>query len=302
MFDLVHDSPEALPVFGAAAKLLNDKDPRNLVKATTDKEIYENRLGQILCCTQAMAAWSVLSSCAPKPWIVAGYSVGELAAWGVAGVFDPEQVLRLTVRRAKLMDDATQERSGLAAIRGLTQKVLMPLCDQHGVYIAIINGVDQFLVGGTNEALVDFVKAASAHGAQAKTIPVAVPSHTPLLKAASHGFRDIVAESRHEREMPAEVRLLSGIDGGPVFDIKEGLEKLALQIEQTVNWAACMEACRAARVTKVIELGPGNALIRLFNEAMPGFDAHSLFEFRSLSGIKHWLSGSVAVKSEAENP
>jgi len=301
MFDLLHDSPGALQIFEAAAKILKDKDPRDLVKETTDEAIHTNRLGQILCCTQAMAAWSVLSPCAPKPWVLAGYSVGELAAWGVAGIFNPEEVLQLTAKRAELMDDATLEPSGLAAVRGLTREALLPLCKQHGVYIAIINGADHFLVGGTNQALVDFARAAKAHGAhQAKTILVAVPSHTPFLKAASNGFRVVLEESRHKREMPAEVRLLSGIDGGPVFDIKKGLENLALQIEQTVDWAACMEACRAARVTRVLELGPGNALIRMFNEATPDFDAHSFSEFRSLSGVKHWLSGSPNLKSGAE--
>jgi [acyl-carrier-protein] S-malonyltransferase len=94
--------------------------------------------------------------------------------------------------------------------------------------------------------------------------------------------------------MPADVRLLSGIDGAAIFDVHAGADKLARQIKQTVDWANCMESCRAAGVTKVIELGPGNALARLMHEFMPDGDVHSLSEFHSLPGFVHWVQRSSA--------
>ncbi|MCW5889465.1 MAG: hypothetical protein KIT14_02830 [bacterium] len=39
--------------------------------------------------------------------MVAGFSVGELAAWGVAGALDSHTTLELVARRAELMDAAT---------------------------------------------------------------------------------------------------------------------------------------------------------------------------------------------------
>jgi hypothetical protein len=42
-----------------------------------------------------------------------------------------------------------------------------------------------------------------------------------------------------------QVRLLSGIDGDLVRDIETGCDKLALQICTPVDWAACLESCRA---------------------------------------------------------
>jgi [acyl-carrier-protein] S-malonyltransferase len=64
---------------------------------------------------------------------------------------------------------------------------------------------------------------------------------------------------------------------------------LARQIEQTVDWAACMESCRAAGVAKVVELGPGDALARMMHEVTPLGDVHSLSQFHSLSGLQHWI-------------
>jgi [acyl-carrier-protein] S-malonyltransferase len=89
--------------------------------------------------------------------------------------------------------------------------------------------------------------------------------------------------------VPAGVRLLSGVDGAAVFDVRAGADKLARQIQQTVDWAACMQSCRAAGVTKVVEFGPGDALARLMHEFMPDADVHGLSEFRSLAAFEHWV-------------
>ncbi len=290
MFDLLADAPQAAAVFAAAVTVLDGRDPRVLVQQASDDEVHGNKIGQILCCTQAMAAWAVLDGSVSRPLVVAGYSVGELAAWGIAGLFDARHVLDLAAKRAAAMDEATKEPSGLAAIRGLSKGELEPICKKHNAFIAIINSNDQFLVGGTQGALATVMAKARAHGARSTTtLPVAVPSHTPLLSRASDQFRHVLHGAKTLGEMPSSVRLLSGIDGDAVFELKAGLDKLAWQIQQTVDWAACMEACRATAVTKVLELGPGSALTRMMQTAVPDSDVHSLSEFHSLDGVKQWL-------------
>jgi [acyl-carrier-protein] S-malonyltransferase len=295
MFDLLADAPEAGPVFKAAKSVLDGTDPRHLVRKASNEALHADKVGQILCCTQAMAAWSVMSAKVPRPLVVAGYSVGELAAWGVAGLLDYQRVLDLAVQRAAAMDEATTQPSGLAAIRGLKRDMLDPICRTHGAYVAIVNAADQMVVGGTSEALAAVIRDAQGHGAERTTIlPVAVPAHTPLLAAASDRFRQALAKARLPAEVPVNVRLLSGIDGATVFDVRAGADKLTRQIQQTVDWAACMQSCHAAGVTKIVELGPGNALARFMHELMPDGDVHSLSEFHSLSGCEHWLQRSSA--------
>jgi len=290
MFDLLADAPEAGPVLKAAKFVLDGTDPRQLVREASKEALYADKVGQILCCTQAMAAWAVLSAKVPRPVVAAGYSVGELAAWGVAGLLDYKGVLDLAVQRAAAMDEATTQPTGLVAIRGLKRAALEPICTTHGAYVAIVNGEDQMLVGGTRRTLDGVIQDAQTAGAEHTTIlPVAVASHTPLLAGASDRFRQALTKAHLPAEMPADVRLLSGIDGAAVFDVRAGADKLARQIQQTVDWAACMQSCRAAGVTKVIELGPGNALARLMHEFMPDDDVHSLSEFHSLPGFVHWV-------------
>ena len=294
MFDLFADAPEAGPVFRSARLNLDGADPRELVRCATSEALHTDKVGQILCCTQAVAAWAVLRTKVAGPLVVAGYSVGELAAWGVAGLLDYEDVLDLAAKRAAAMDEATSQPCGLVAILGLTRVMLDPICRARGAYIAIVNGEEHLLVGGTWKALEAVIPDAQAAGARRTVrLPVAVASHTPLLISASERFRKALTEVHLSAQLPANVRLLSGIDGDTVFDVRTGADKLARQIRQTVDWAACMQSCRAAGVTKVVELGPGSALARLMREVMPEGDVHSLSEFHSLTGFERWLHSSL---------
>ena len=289
MFATLADASEAASVFAAAKRALDGTDPRDLVREATDTAIHADLAGQILCCTQAMAAWAVIDAHVQRPLLIAGYSVGELAAWGVAGLLDAAGVLDLAERRAACMDAATLEPSGLAAIRGLMRPALQPICDRNGASIAIVNGADQMLVGGTQVALEAVMRQALAQGAaHVVLLPVAVASHTNLLAEASDVFQRALAEASIGAKLPTGMRLLSGIDGEPVFDVPAGAAKLARQIRQTVDWSACMDALRAAGVHKVIELGPGRALVGMIRDVIPTVDAHSLSEFRSLAGFIRW--------------
>jgi [acyl-carrier-protein] S-malonyltransferase len=78
-----------------------------------------NRLGQILCSLQALAAAAALRDRMPDRLIVAGYCVGEGAAWGVAGLLNMRDALDLIARRAEIMDAATPPGDGMLFVRGL---------------------------------------------------------------------------------------------------------------------------------------------------------------------------------------
>ena len=99
-------------------------------------------------------------------------------------------------------------------------------------------------------------------------------------------------------EVPSGARLLSGVDGGAVFDVGAGLDKLALQIGQAVDRAACVDACRGAWVAGVLDLEPGDALVRLMQGAMPDGEVHGLSEFRWLEELKRWITTDPATRKQ----
>ncbi|MFO1127387.1 MAG: acyltransferase domain-containing protein [Rhodospirillales bacterium] len=265
MFDIVGGAPEAAPIFAAARRVLGGRDPRDLVRTASDDELHGNKVAQVLCCTQALASWAALSLAAPRPLIAAGYSAGELPAWAIAGVIGTETVLDLAVERAALMDAATDPDSGLAAVLGLRRGAIEAICQAHDLHIAIVNGPTHFLLGGRIADLEPALAEAERQGANRTLIlPIAVASHTPVLREASERFDEVLRQRITATCMPPGVRLISGIDGAPVLRVADGRHKLARQIQQTVEWAACMDACRAGRPQRVLELGPGDGLARMF--------------------------------------
>jgi [acyl-carrier-protein] S-malonyltransferase len=292
MFDLLANAPQAAHVFEVAKTVLGGQDPRDLVHRASNETLHENKIAQVLCCTAALTAWAALGNDVRVELVVAGYSVGELAAWGVAGLLGARTVLDLAARRATAMDEATTQPSGLIAVRGLWLNRLQPICERRGAYVAIINAPDQFLVAGTLSAIDSVAADARLLGAHTTSLPVGVPAHSPLLAAAADRFETDLKTLTLPSEIPSSVRLLSGIDGSTVFVAHAGIEKLARQIRQTVNWAACMASCREAGVTKAIELGPGSALANMMRSFMPDCDAHSVAEFKSLAGVAHWMETS----------
>ncbi len=291
MFGLTADAPEAREVFEAARPLL-DVDPRELVRRP-GADLHGNRTGQILCCVAALAGWRLIAPALPARTIVAGYSVGDLAAWGCGGRLSPESVLRLAAARAEAMDEASGEGFGLAGIRGLTLGGIAAMAGRHGCHLAIRNGPDSAVVGGRRDALDALRVEAVAAGAQrAVLLDVHTPSHTPLLTAASERFRARLATEALLRPGHGAPRLVAGLDGSTIFNAQAGLEKLARQISETIDWAACLTAVREFGADAVFELGPGHALTTMARAALPDVRVHALADFRTADGLRDWIAAA----------
>jgi [acyl-carrier-protein] S-malonyltransferase len=84
MFDLVANCPLAEPIFVDTAGILG-QDPRRYVREATPPDLFSDLSGEILCCTQALAVWASFGASRPSRAVIAGYSIGELAALGVRG-------------------------------------------------------------------------------------------------------------------------------------------------------------------------------------------------------------------------
>jgi [acyl-carrier-protein] S-malonyltransferase len=62
-----------------------------------------------------------------------------------------------------------------------------------------------------------------------------------------------------------------------------------LQIAQTVRWSACMDQIHMRRVGCVLEIGPGAALARMWNQRFPDVPARSVDEFRREASVVDWV-------------
>ena len=202
MFRLTADLPAAAGIFSAAREALGS-DPRTFVLTASEASLHANRTAQILCVTQALAAATMIAGALARRTIVAGYSVGEVAAWGIAGLLSLQATIDLARIRAEIMDGASRTDDGLGFLRGLPRERVAALGSQHGVEIAIVNPGDAFIVGGSRPSLLAFVEAALAAGAtRAGLLPVSVASHTSQLEEAVAPFRDAI--DAHEPKRPEQ--------------------------------------------------------------------------------------------------
>lgn len=245
-----------------------------------------NANAQVLLTGLNLAAWAQLSRSLPPPAAVAGYSVGELASFAAAGVFDTRTALALAGIRARAMDRCgTPAPGGLLAVSGLMPAQIERLCAESGCAVAIDNDSHAVVLGGPNAALETAELAAQAAGAKCTRLKVTVASHTRWMHAAADEFA--MALSPLPLCKP-RVPLFSNT-GERIASSAQAARALALQIEQTVRWSACMDHIRARRVGCVLEIGPGAALARMWNQRFPDVPARSADEFRSRSAIVDWV-------------
>jgi [acyl-carrier-protein] S-malonyltransferase len=290
MFDLIGNAPQAAALFDHAATLLS-ADPRELVRSAEHARLYQNRTAQLLCSLQTLCAIAALDDVLPRQRCVAGYSVGEIAAWGASGLIDPSTTLDLVLARADAMNVASGGDEGMLFVRGLDEAAIEKRCANREAAIAIVNPGDAWVIAGRLPALADIATEARQLGAsRVAMIPVAVASHTYLLADASNAFRHRLADVDVQPSPHLGTRLLSGIDGSSVLNVREGLDKLAAQISHPVQWAACLESCVEAGAVAFLELGPGRALAEMASATYTHLPARSLDDFRSLQGVHTWLA------------
>ena len=246
-----------------------------------------NRHAQCLLTGLGLSAWQQLAAHLPPPAAIAGYSVGELAAFSAAGVFDTATALDLARDRAEAMDRcATDTPGGLLAVSGLAIPALEQLCHKAGVAVAICNGVDSAVIGGPYAALARAESQALQQNAHCTRLKIHVASHTPWMRAAADSFAQTLAPLPFQR--PRSVLFSNAADR--ILDAAQAKAALATQIAQTVRWDECMDNLAARGVRCVLEVGPGQALARIWNQRYPDIPARACDDFRSAAAVVAWVS------------
>ena len=257
-----------------------------------DDVLGVNRFAQPAICAYQLAMWRNLAARIPRPALLAGYSLGELTAFSIAADVEPTQAIELAALRARLMDEAVSEPSGMLAVTGLKADVIDALCRRHGCEVGIRNGVESFVVGGSTKALDAMAESAAAAGAsRAVRLGVAIPSHTARLGDAAARFGNAL---RARTFTPMRVPMVGSVDAQVVRSTASALAVLERQIHTTIDWQSTMDTIVAYRPGAVLELGPGTALSRMMLEVEPGLEVRSLDDFRSLDGAAHWIRSRSA--------
>ena len=247
-----------------------------------------NAFAQVLITGTSLAAWAAIKDqLTQAPAVVAGYSVGELAAFACAGVFSDAQAITLAQQRAALMDQAVLGMAtGMLAVTGLSEGRVLTVGVGLGLECAIRIHPAQSVFAGTDEALTQATPRLEALGAVCKRLDVRVASHSSWMAPAAQAFAEALAELPFAVPVCPIANNADGVIGRNPAMLRRVLSR---QLASTVQWSTCMEAIAERQVDCVLEIGAGSALAKMWNERYPGIPARSLDEFQHPQGAVAWL-------------
>ena len=251
------------------------------------EKLAKNSIAQPFIFAQQMTLWSWLQADLPRPICAAGYSLGEMAACCAAGAFTVVEGIALCAERAAVMDAAAAGEHGMLAVLGLDDALVETLAEQAGLAVAIRNAPRHLVVAGPRTGIAVVAAQFEAAGASRLVhLAVQTPSHTPLLSQAALAFKKRLSVLPERR---LSFPVLSAIDATAARTASSALDALARQISTPLNWASCLQTVREMQPDAVLEIGPGNALARLFSELAPEIPVRATDDFRSCEGIVRWL-------------
>lgn len=219
----------------------------------------------------ALAHWKQAG--APVGAMIAGHSLGELAALVAGDALDAEQGLRLAVIRGRLMEEAAAASpGGMMAVLGGRDGYVRALAAGFELTVANDNAPGQVVLSGASDALGEARRAVRADGLKAIRLPVAGAFHSPLMAGTAEKFRvelDAVAFR------PPARPVFSSTSAAPFEDVAAGL---AAALTEPVVWQATLKRMRAGGAETFLETGPGDVLTGLVRRTLDDVEARSLTE------------------------
>lgn len=219
------------------------------------------------------ASLAVASELGAAPDLVAGHSVGELAALALAGVLSNTDAERLVAVRGRAMAEAAaQQPTSMTAVIGGKPEEVLAAIDDAGLTAANHNGKGQIVAAGTVEQLAAF---ANNPPKRTRLIPLSVAGafHTAHMQQAVDALRWAAAQVRPQQP---RIALLSNRDGASITDGAEALERIVEQVAHPVRWDLCMETMGTLGVTGIMELAPAGTLTGIAKRNLQGVELFNL--------------------------
>jgi malonyl CoA-acyl carrier protein transacylase len=211
----------------------------------------------------SLSGWEGLGR--PDGEMMAGHSLGELAALVAAGCLSERDGLQLVALRGKLMQESGERAGdgGMLALMGAgAADHATELADAHGLAVANDNSPQQVVLSGDRGAFADASAAAKELGLRPMELPVTGAFHSPMMAEAVPEFE--AALSRVEISAP-RVTVLSAVTAAPFDDVRA---QLAQALTMPVRWREMLLAMRERGAERFVEVGPGRVLTGLVKRTL----------------------------------
>jgi [acyl-carrier-protein] S-malonyltransferase len=269
----------------AAWSEISGLDLARLGTTATAEEITDTAVTQPLVVAATLLAYEELTKrglSSDAEAVVAGHSVGEIAAYAIAGVISADDAVKLAATRgAEMAKACALEPTGMSALLGGEEADVLARLEELDLTPANRNAAGQIVAAGSLAAL---SKLAEDPPAKARVRPLATAGafHTHYMASALDGYA-AAAEGVTTREPTA--KLLSNADGQPVASAADAMEKLVSQLTRPVRWDLCTETMRAHNVTAIVEFPPAGTLAGIAKRELKGTPTRPIRSPADLDGL-----------------
>jgi [acyl-carrier-protein] S-malonyltransferase len=275
---------------GAAERLaswseISGLDLVRLGTTATAEEITDTAVTQPLVVAATLLAHEELTRrglLEGRDTVVAGHSVGEIAAYAIAGVISADDAVKLAATRGSEMAKACAlEPTGMSAVLGGDEAEVLARLEALDLVPANRNAAGQIVAAGALSALDKLAEDPPAK-ARVRQLATAGAFHTHFMASATDGYAS-AAETVTTSEPGAT--LLSNADGQPVASAADAMTKLVSQLTRPVRWDLCTETMRQNNVTAIVEFPPAGTLAGIAKRELRGVPTHAVKSPADLDGL-----------------
>jgi [acyl-carrier-protein] S-malonyltransferase len=275
---------------GAADRLsawseISGLDLARLGTTATAEEITDTAVTQPLVVAATLLAHEELTKrglIAGKAAAVAGHSVGEIAAYAIAGVISADDAVKLAATRgAEMAKACALEPTGMAAVLGGDEAEVLARLESLDLIPANRNAAGQIVAAGAVAALEKLAEDPPAK-ARVRVLATAGAFHTHYMAPAAEGYAAAAATVATNEPTAT---LLSNADGKPVDSAADAMTKLVAQMTRPVRWDLCNETLRGLEVAAVVEFPPAGTLVGIAKRELKGTPTHAVKAPSDLDGL-----------------
>lgn len=263
-------SAERLAAYAATTQL----DLVHFGTGADAKAIRDTAIAQPLLVASALLSFRALyETDLPKPALVAGHSVGELAAMAMAEVLSDDDALVLVRERGRSMAEASAQRpTSMTAVVGGDRDEVFAALAEAGLTAANNNGSGQIVAAGTVEQL-ETLAANPPRRTRLVPLSVAGAFHTVhMAPAVDH----LSAVASGIATADPVVGLLTNADGSLVSTGAQAVTRMVNQVANPVRWDLCMDTMAEQGVTGLLELTPAGTLTGIAKRNLKGVELFGL--------------------------
>ena len=264
-------------------------DLARLGTTATAEEITDTAVTQPLVVAATLLAYEELTKRGvpqTAETIVAGHSVGEIAAYAIAGVISADDAVKLAATRGAEMAKACAiEPTGMSAVLGGDEAEVLARLESLDLVPANRNAAGQIVAAGAVAALEKLAEDPPAK-ARVRQLATAGAFHTHYMASALEAYA-AAAESVTTSEPTAT--LLSNADGRPVASAADAMEKLVSQLTKPVRWDLCTATMRdrfsGAERAGIVEFPPAGTLVGIAKRELKGTPTRAVKAPADLDGL-----------------